>query len=198
MFLLFLSFLIHAQNHFDFNKSEANATLISEVHQLCDKIQNNASLIIEGHADIRGSESYNFKLSKKRAETVRDLIISTCNVTVKEIKLVPLGKLFPISRHHDLNRRVVIHVIQDKVLTYVIREKQIEEKKHYPNWFINAFVMNGYYDFKYTKTYTYAEAYLDRSWSAGVLISRKLFDSVYFSGGATLDSSYLLGVGFGF
>jgi outer membrane protein OmpA-like peptidoglycan-associated protein len=61
---------------FDFDKSNIRA---SEQQKISDVIafmkQNpNAELTLEGHADPRGSDAYNMKLSERRVKTVRDAL----------------------------------------------------------------------------------------------------------------------------
>lgn len=53
--------------------------------------ENNASLVVIGYADVRGSEKYNMDLSQRRAALVRDYLISK-GVPAADIKIRAEGK----------------------------------------------------------------------------------------------------------
>ncbi len=70
------------------------------------------TITIEGHADERGSEDYNRKLSQRRADAVR-AYLAAAGVDAGRMKTVAYGKSRPEVRTGDvegyaLNRRVVI------------------------------------------------------------------------------------------
>jgi OOP family OmpA-OmpF porin len=70
------------------------------------------TITIEGHADERGSEDYNRKLSQRRADAVR-AYLAAAGVDTSRMKTVAYGKSRPEVRTGDvegyaLNRRVVI------------------------------------------------------------------------------------------
>jgi outer membrane protein OmpA-like peptidoglycan-associated protein len=76
---------------FDFDKwvikKEAEVTLRKLAKAI--KELNKKNVIIEGHTDSKGSESYNIELSHKRAEAVRDWLLSKGDL--KSIKLQTKG-----------------------------------------------------------------------------------------------------------
>lgn len=67
----------------------------------------NITLVINGHADIRGTESYNQALSEKRAQSVHDLLIAE-GVPTNQLTIMGFGELQPLQdkNHWDENRRV--------------------------------------------------------------------------------------------
>lgn len=77
---------------------------------------------IEGHTDIRGTESYNRSLSSKRAYSIANIIEQQLNTKVSEDNIVASGEDKPeavapegasaqdISEAHRKNRRAVITV----------------------------------------------------------------------------------------
>lgn len=67
----------------------------------------NITLVINGHADIRGTESYNLTLSEKRAQSVYDLLIAE-GVPTNQLTTMGFGELQPQQdeNHWDENRRV--------------------------------------------------------------------------------------------
>jgi len=77
-----------------------------------------ASIVITGHCDERGSRKYNQMLGLKRANAVKQLMISM-GVSEKQIKVISLGKDKPNARGHSEvswaeNRRAVISYAGEK------------------------------------------------------------------------------------
>ncbi|MBF0471088.1 MAG: peptidoglycan-associated lipoprotein Pal [Gammaproteobacteria bacterium] len=68
------------------------------------------SLVIEGHADERGTREYNLALGERRAMTI-DRLIKVQGAADSQIQLVSFGEERPVALGHDeqawsLNRRV--------------------------------------------------------------------------------------------
>ena len=69
------------------------------------------SILMEGHADERGTREYNFSLGARRAQTVRDYLASR-GVPASRIRTVSYGKERPVAVCNDIscwsqNRRAV-------------------------------------------------------------------------------------------
>ncbi len=69
-------------------------------------------LVIEGHTDSRGAESYNEDLSRRRAEAVRNALIAN-GITGDRVEAVGRGEAFPVASNdtragQQQNRRVEI------------------------------------------------------------------------------------------
>ena len=69
------------------------------------------TFLIEGHADERGTREYNFSLSARRAQNVRDYLVSR-GVNGARFKTVSYGKERPVAVCNDIscwsqNRRAV-------------------------------------------------------------------------------------------
>lgn len=69
------------------------------------------SFVIEGHADERGTREYNYSLGARRAQTVRDYLISR-GVSGSRMRTVSYGKERPVAVCNDIscwsqNRRAV-------------------------------------------------------------------------------------------
>jgi OOP family OmpA-OmpF porin len=84
---------------FDFDKAvlkpEGKAALDSEV---VDKLKNVSKLelvLVTGHTDRIGSQAYNQRLSERRADTVRDYLVSR-GVARDKIETLGMGKTQPI------------------------------------------------------------------------------------------------------
>ncbi len=78
---------------------------------------------IEGHTDDKGSDSYNLKLSKRRAEAVRDWLESEGGWDSDQARVVGLGETHPVAQNkradgsddpagRQRNRRVEIVVVK--------------------------------------------------------------------------------------
>ena len=70
------------------------------------------TVVLEGHADERGSREYNIALGEKRAKTVKQLM-TLQGVDEKQIQVISFGEERPVALGHDssawnLNRRVEI------------------------------------------------------------------------------------------
>ncbi len=85
---------------------EWNVGLIKRLFE-CDIAQ---SIVVEGHADERGSAVYNFLLARKRVLAVADFL-KTRGVDMKRIEIVSFGEELPKDANHSeaswkKNRRV--------------------------------------------------------------------------------------------
>lgn len=71
-----------------------------------------ASIVLEGHADERGTREYNIALGERRAKSVQQ-ILTLQGVDEKQIQVISFGEERPVALGHDesawsLNRRVEI------------------------------------------------------------------------------------------
>jgi outer membrane protein OmpA-like peptidoglycan-associated protein len=74
---------------------------------------------LEGHTDSVGSDDYNMKLSQRRADAVRDYLVSN-NINASNVKSVGLGKAGPVASNdtaagRQQNRRVEMVVSGDVI-----------------------------------------------------------------------------------
>lgn len=97
---------------FDFDAFELRSTAEKELQQVHKYlIQNpNLKIVISGHTDARGSDTYNLTLSEKRALAVSEYLISN-GVSQDRISAIGFGSTKPISDNissaaHGKNRRV--------------------------------------------------------------------------------------------
>ena len=97
--------------YFDFDQSvikpEARAALEAHAANL---INNGGKVVLEGHADERGTREYNLALGERRAESV-ERYLTVLGVSSSQIETVSYGEERPASLGHDdsswsLNRRV--------------------------------------------------------------------------------------------
>jgi len=72
-------------------------------------------VFVDGHTDHFGTNSYNEKLSEKRADVIRDWFIQNSTAQVNQIKKSFRGESKPLntgssSEERALNRRVTVRI----------------------------------------------------------------------------------------
>lgn len=101
--------------YFGFDKhdltSDAKAQIDRQAAWLADKSRHNLNVVVEGHADERGTREYNLALGEKRAHAVKHHLI-TKGVQANRIETISYGKEKPAAignteEVHQLNRRSV-------------------------------------------------------------------------------------------
>ncbi|MEO5377756.1 MAG: peptidoglycan-associated lipoprotein Pal [Magnetococcus sp. DMHC-6] len=102
--------------YFDFNSaivtSEGQQTLAQNAQWLTS--QNAQDITVEGHCDERGTRDYNLALGQKRADAVKDVLVSQ-GISSSKIHTVSYGKERPLVNEHNesawsRNRRAEIVV----------------------------------------------------------------------------------------
>ena len=88
---------------------QARATLDKQAQWLAN--YNRYSFTIEGHADERGTREYNIALGARRAQTVREYLVSR-GVAANRMRTISYGKERPVAVCDDIscwsqNRRAV-------------------------------------------------------------------------------------------
>ncbi len=101
--------------YFDFDKSDIKKEFRATIEAHARYLANNASatVVLEGHADERGSREYNIALSERRASGVRRQMV-LLGATEGQLQVVSYGEERPAVQGHDesawqLNRRVEIN-----------------------------------------------------------------------------------------
>lgn len=99
---------------FDTGKSGLKAGAMRTIDKLAEFLSANPGrkILIEGHTDSVGSESYNQKLSERRAQAVRNAI-GERGISLDRIESVGLGEAYPVASNDDnggrqQNRRVEV------------------------------------------------------------------------------------------
>jgi outer membrane protein OmpA-like peptidoglycan-associated protein len=82
---------------FDYNSASLKGE-VSKLATVLEFMQKNpkSSITIVGHTDKIGSQSYNLKLSKRRADAVRKFLIGN-GIDTSRIKMIGRGKLEPVA-----------------------------------------------------------------------------------------------------
>ena len=104
--------------NFDFNKAEVKKVYYKELKEVAKILKANPKLKIEidGYTDNVGSRTYNLKLSQKRAEAVKNILVKIYHINPKRITVKGFGEDYPLvpnttSTNKALNRRVEIVAI---------------------------------------------------------------------------------------
>ncbi|MBB6110378.1 OmpA family protein [Mucilaginibacter lappiensis] len=102
---------------FDTNKSDLKPEAQSNLQKLATSLQNNqnTNILIVGHTDNTGSDSYNMDLSVRRAESVKSYIAAN-NVSPSRLTTSGKGESEPIADNTTVegraqNRRVEIVIV---------------------------------------------------------------------------------------
>jgi len=102
--------------YFAYDNSQVNPEEAGKVEEVAKYLKKNGSkgVILEGHADERGSREYNLALGERRALAVRDYLVSL-GIDPSRIQTKSYGEEMPANAGHDesawrQNRRVVFAV----------------------------------------------------------------------------------------
>ncbi len=103
---------------FDTNQATLKSTSFAELNQLFDFLQKNKTvkILIQGHTDNRGNDTYNLNLSTSRAHTVMDFLINK-GIKVERLQSKGLGETQPMETNdteegREKNRRVEFLILE--------------------------------------------------------------------------------------
>jgi OOP family OmpA-OmpF porin len=99
---------------FDFDKAVVKPQYRSEVEKAATFLSQHpgSTAVVEGHTDSRGADAYNQRLSERRANAVRDYLVSQFGIDSNRVTAVGYGESRPIADNNTdagraQNRRVV-------------------------------------------------------------------------------------------
>ena len=105
--------------NFDFNKTDIKKIYYPKIKKVADILRANPNLKIEidGYTDNVGDKNYNLKLSLKRAEAVKKVLVDTYHINPNRIIVKGFGEKYPLvpnttPTNRALNRRVEIVAIK--------------------------------------------------------------------------------------
>ncbi len=87
---------------YDSSSLDAESDMIVQFHAQ-NLASTGGSVILEGHADERGSREYNLSLGERRGQTVQDVMSA---IGASNSDVVSYGEEKPVSAEHWQNRRV--------------------------------------------------------------------------------------------
>jgi len=101
---------------FDFDKADLKPAAETQLNHLLTVVNSrpNATVAVEGHTDLRGSETYNQSLSERRVQSVGKWLTSH-GVAASRIAAAGAGEARPVRQgdteaDHQANRRVEIRI----------------------------------------------------------------------------------------
>lgn len=92
---------------FDNDKLTASASEVLDRHAQYLAANATATIVLEGHADSKGTQAYNLGLSQRRARTIATYLLAQ-GVSQDQLTEVSFGKEKLVSNQDELNRRVEI------------------------------------------------------------------------------------------
>ncbi|UVE19447.1 OmpA family protein [Pseudomonas sp. LS44] len=102
---------------FDFDKSKVKEESYGDIKNLADFMTQypSTTTTVEGHTDSVGTDAYNQKLSERRANAVKDVLVNQYSVGGERIESVGYGESRPVadnatSEGRAVNRRVEAEV----------------------------------------------------------------------------------------
>lgn len=109
--------------NFAVDSSSLNDSATREIDRFLSDLSNDSysDIVIAGHTDSTGSETYNYELGKRRAESVAKYFILQKGIDPTKIDIVSYGESSPIddnfsSEGRSRNRRVEI-LVYEKTIT---------------------------------------------------------------------------------
>jgi len=140
--LLIKKILKNVKVYFDYDKSQLRDDTVKILTAAVATLKRNpeASILITGNCDRRGSEAYNEKLGRKRADTVMEFMREN-GVPEERIRIISRGKLDAVAPITDLvgmqkdrNAQFMIAEVEEIMIPYPGGEElsdatQIEEGK---------------------------------------------------------------------
>jgi len=124
--LLIRKIIKNVKIYFDFDKADIrdDAQPILEDAVKALKKNTDATILITGNCDIRGSEKYNEKLGKNRGASVKDFMLNK-GIPEERIRIISRGKLDAIAPVTDLvgmqkdrNAQFMVAVVEEVMLPY--------------------------------------------------------------------------------
>ena len=101
--------------HFASSRFDIDQAGLDELSKHARYLRENPGMVlnINGFSDARGSESYNFKLSKKRAQVIEKALLAL-GVSQSQLIVNAYGESFPLNEesNYDENRRVELEYIE--------------------------------------------------------------------------------------
>ena len=92
--LLIKKIIKNVKVYFDYNKADLRDDTLEILESAVSVLNRDAraSILVTGNCDVRGSEAYNEKLGRKRAEAVKEFMLEK-GISRERIKIISRGKL---------------------------------------------------------------------------------------------------------
>jgi OOP family OmpA-OmpF porin len=110
-----ITIVLHVE--FDFDKDNVMPEYHSQIEEVANflKAYPDKDVSLEGHTDSEGSDAYNDDLSKRRAESVKMVLIETFGIDAAKVSTEGFGESRPVASNETAegrqqNRRVVANI----------------------------------------------------------------------------------------
>ncbi|MDW8345672.1 MAG: OmpA family protein [Bacteroidia bacterium] len=200
-----MSLITHAATpeYFKTNSATPSKELETKIMQYCDELNGVfvRKIVVVGHADTRASEKYNLKLSQKRAEAVKKLLVTKCGLKEEVIEAVGFGEFKPISSSHLENRRVELFIDKTQVFYQEVAmpQPQIIPETPAPHSHILSAVFA--YVLELDRIYhskTEAYAIIRRNMNLGLMYQYRPQNDLWLGAMVLLEGSFMFTIGTGF
>jgi len=124
--LLIKKIVKNVKIYFDYDKADLRNDAVSLLDKAVSTLKKDpeTSILVTGNCDIRGTEKYNEKLGRKRAESTKNFMLSK-GIPEDRIKIVSRGKLDAIAHITDLvgmqkdrNAQFMIAEVEEIMIPY--------------------------------------------------------------------------------
>ncbi|MCY1294844.1 Outer membrane porin F [compost metagenome] len=102
---------------FDFDKSVVKEESYGDIKNLADFMQQYpaTTTTVEGHTDSVGTDAYNQKLSERRADAVKDVLVNQYGVGAERVDSVGYGESRPVADNATADGRAVNRRVEAEV-----------------------------------------------------------------------------------
>lgn len=134
--LVIKKILKNVKIYFDYNKSTIREDAADILKEASKTLKRNpeTDILVTGNCDVRGSESYNEKLGRKRAEAVRQFMIGQ-GLDESRVRIISRGKLDAVAPVTDLlgmqrdrNAQFMIAQVEEVMIPHQSAAGAVEEK----------------------------------------------------------------------
>ena len=102
---------------FDFDRAQVKSESYADIQNLADFMRQypQTSTTVEGHTDSIGTEAYNQRLSERRANAVRDVLVNQYGVESNRVSSVGYGESRPVADNSTEQGRAVNRRVEAEV-----------------------------------------------------------------------------------
>ena len=94
---------------FDFDRAQVKQDSMADIKDLADfmKQYNQTTTVVEGHTDSVGTDAYNQRLSERRANAVRDVLVNQFGLESSRVDSVGYGESSPVADNSTAEGRAI-------------------------------------------------------------------------------------------
>jgi len=130
--LLIKKIIRNVKIYFDYNKDVLRDDAVSILKDAVGALKRNpeTDILITGNCDIRGSEAYNEKLGRRRAQSIKSFMLDS-GVSEKRVRIVSRGKLDAVApitdilgMQKDRNAQFMVAEVEEVMIPYEGKEPE--------------------------------------------------------------------------